>query len=366
MAGKSAQEEPRMRFGSDNQAGALPQVLQALGDAAGRARTAAMPGYGGDSLTAEVEERISTLFEREARIFLVATGTAANALALSAYARPGGIVYCHRLAHILNDEAGGPEFLGSLRLFGLPGGGGRITPSELEAQLAGHQPEKARAGIASQEHHGQPMAVSISQLTEMGEAYSCDEIAAIAGIAHRRGLPLHMDGARFANALAALGCTPAEMSWKAGVDVLSFGATKNGCLAAEAVVFFDGKAAEEFPFLRKRAGHLFSKGWVLAAQMSAYLAGGLWLEAARRANAMAVLLEEGIAATGAARPVARRDGNELFVSLPRDKAAALEKAGAVFQEWPEAGAEDGVVIRLVTSFSTTEEEVHAFLRVLAG
>ncbi|ADZ69283.1 threonine aldolase family protein [Polymorphum gilvum] len=351
-----------MTFASDNWAGASAAVMAALA----RHNAGFEPAYGTDPLTQAVTARLAELFERDVAVFFVATGTAANALALSAVARPGGVVFCHAESHIQVDECGCPEFLtGGMKLRGIDGEGGKIGPAALERAMAAH-PD----GVV---HHGQVAAVSITQATESGTVYAVDEIRALKRVAAGRGVPLHMDGARFANALVGLDVSPAEMTWKAGVDVLSFGATKNGCWCAEAVVFFDPAAAKEFGYLRKRAGHLLSKSRFVAAQFDGYLADGHWLDNARHANAMAARLGAGLVASGAARlawPVA---ANAVFAILPRDRLARLEAAGQRCHEWSAEGlpegerpAADEALVRLVASFATTVDEVDRFLALAAG
>ncbi len=285
-----------MQFASDNWAGAAPAIVEAIAAEAARSG----PAYGGSALDRAVEQRFAEIFERDVAVFFVATGSAANGLAMTAVNRPGGVIFCHRDAHMIEGECGGVEYLtGGGRLHGLAGAEGRIDVETLEAAIAALTP--------ASEHHGQGMAVSITQQTEAGTAYSLDDIRRIAAVAKANGLPLHMDGARFANALVHANATPAEMTWKAGVDLLSFGATKNGCVAAEALVFFDPDMARDMPFLRKRAGQLFSKSRFVAAQLDAYLSDGLWLDLARHANAMADRLRAGLAAcAGGARGVADR------------------------------------------------------------
>ncbi len=303
-----------MNFASDNWAGVAPPITAALAEEAGRTA----PSYGGDPLTAEVEAAFTRVFEHEVAVFFVATGTAANALALSAFARPGGLVFCHAESHANTDEGGAAEFLGDLKLIGLAGPAAKIAPAELAAAAASYAPNPNR--------HGQPVALSLSQLTELGAAYRAAEIAALAAIARRAGLAVHVDGARFGNAVAATGATPAELTWKAGVDALSFGGTKGGCWQAEAVIFFDPGRAREFRYIRKRSGHLLSKSRFVAAQFKAYLEGGLWLTLAANANAMAGRLAVGIAAAGG-RLGWPADGNEVFAILPRATIARLEAAG---------------------------------------
>jgi threonine aldolase len=349
-----------MNFASDNWAGAAPAVMSALA----RHNSGFAPAYGTDPLTESVSRTFSELFEREVAVFFVATGTAANALSLAAYAKPGGAIFCHRDAHIQVDECNCPEFMTSGgKLIGLDGAGGKITPAGLEEAMAA-VPE----GVV---HHGQVASVSISQATECGTVYTLEEIAALKEVCRSRSVPLHMDGARFANALVTLGCSPADMTWKAGVDVLSFGATKNGCWCAEAVVFFDPESARHFEYLRKRGGHLFSKSRFVAAQFEGYFQEGTWLASADHANDMASRLAEGIRALGGrtAWPV---EANEVFPILKRSRFEALKSAGALLYEWPakdldpgHAPADDEVCLRMVCSFATGEDDVEAFLKVFA-
>lgn len=348
-----------MIFASDNWAGASDEVMAALNDAA----RGHGPAYGSDPLTASVGQAFNEIFEREVSVFFVATGTAANSLALAQFSKPGGVVFCHADAHIAVDEGGAPEFFGGSRLHGVAGPAGKFAAADLDAAIARYPAQFV--------HHGRPVAVSISQLTEAGTAYSPAEIQAIATTTHGAGLALHMDGARFANAIIGLGVSPAEVTWRSGVDVLSFGGSKNGCLAAEAVVFFNREQAEGFEFHRKRAGHLFSKSRFVAAQFSAYLADGHWLALARHANAQAAKLADGIeAATGAYLAMAPA-GNELFAVLPKAADDRLRGAGAVYYDWPATDmlakpldAEE-TLVRLVTSFRTSDDEIERFVELLS-
>jgi threonine aldolase len=348
-----------MNFASDNAAGIAPAVL----DAIGRANRGFALGYGNDDLTRAVERRIGELFERDAAVFLVSTGTAANALALAHVTPPWGGVLCHAEAHIATDECGAPEFFGGgLKLIGLPGAGCKLAPATLAAAIdrhTGHRP-----------HAVQAAALSLSQASEAGTIYTAAEIATLAGIAHSRGLKLHMDGARFANALVRLGVSPAELTWKAGVDVLSFGATKGGALAAEAIVIFDRAQADSMHERRKRGGHLVSKHRFVAAQLEGFLADDNWLAWARHANAMADRLAHGLAA-GGCRPVWPVDANLVFVVLPRDADARLRAAGATYYARHSDSLPDGIAMapgdvlaRLVTSFATTDTEVDRFVELV--
>jgi len=330
-------------FRSDNTVGVLPEIMAAL--AAANVGTDA--SYGEDAVSAGLEARASELFERKVRVFPVATGSAANALALSALTPPWGMVYCHRLAHADVDEANGPEFFsGGAKLRPLDGADGRIAAADLDAALA-HAP----FGVV---HHPQPSAVTITQITELGTAYRPAEIAGIAEVARRHGLRLHMDGARFANAVAFLGCRPAEMTWRAGVDVLSLGATKGGAMAAEAIVLFDDRLATELAFRRKRAGQLFSKMRFVAAQIDAFLTDDLWLRAARHANARAAELGRGLAQVPGLEPFAPVEGNMVFARLSEAVLKGLEADGFRFFAG-EAGRPD--VVRFVCSFATKPQDV---------
>jgi threonine aldolase len=301
-----------MNFASDNTAPVAPAILDAIVTASrGYAR-----GYGNDDWTQAVERRLSEIFEREVAVFLVPTGTAANALSLAQVTPPWGIVLCHTESHIVTDECGAPEFFGGgFKLVGLPGDDG--------------------------------------------------EIAVLCDIAHERGLAVHMDGARFANALVRLNATPAQLTWRAGIDVLSFGATKGGALAAEAVVFFDPARAAFMGERRKRAGHLLSKHRFIAAQFAAYLADDCWLTLARHANAMADRLAEKLAAAGLT-PVWAVEANLIFLVLPRALDAKLRAAGANYyvrtSESLDVGA-DNVLVRLVTSFATEDDDIERFVKL---
>ena len=346
-----------MNFASDNAAGAAPEIIEAITVAAKGTAAA----YGADPWSVRASAHLAETFETDLAAFLVATGTAANALALAALARPFDAIFCHEEAHVQDDECGAPEFFTSgAKLVCVPGVNGKITPQALAETLARYP----RGLVKSV----QPAALTLSQATEAGTLYTLAEIAALAEIAHEGGLAVHMDGARFANALVTLGVSPAEMSWRAGIDVLSFGATKNGALACEAVLFFDKARAQTFPFLRKRGGHTLSKGRLLGAQMGAYLEGGLWLTLAARANACARQMSERLAALPGVRLVWPTQANEVFLAAPAERVAAWSDAGAAFYVWttrsapPETAARPGeTLLRLVTSFETSQAEIDAFL-----
>ncbi len=336
-----------MNFRSDNTTGVSPEILDAIA-AVNEGQEAA---YGDDRVTRRLADRFRALFETDLALLPVATGTAANAISLAAITPPYGAIYCHREAHIEVDECGAPElFTGGAKLVVLDGPNGKFDAETLAAALA-------RAG-AGDVHRVQPAAVSITQASECGTLYRPDEIAAIAAVAHDHGLMLHMDGARFANAVAALGCSPAEATWRAGVDLLSFGATKNGALAAEAVVSFRPELARELAFRRKRGGHLFSKMRFLSAQLEAYLRDDLWLRNARHANHCARLLADGLADVPGAELAYPVEANEVFPRLPEPVIEGLVAAGFGFYRW---GGEGSTTLRLVTAFNTREEDVAAFV-----
>ena len=282
-------------------------------------------------------------------MLLVASGTAANALCLAAVTPPWGAVLCHRDAHIQNDECGAPEFYADgAKLLPLGGEWSRVDVDELRAAA-----RRNRGDV----HAQQPAVASITQATEGGTVYTLEQLAAIGAVCREEGLQLHMDGARFANALVALGCTPAEMTWRAGVDLLSFGATKNGALGVEAIVSFDRSLEQALQFRRKRAGQLASKMRFLAAQMDAYLDDDLWLRNARHANAMAARLRDGLARLPGVDVGGPFDANILFPRLPARMVEGLLERGFAF--YPDR--RDGVAVRLVCSFATTPAAVDAFI-----
>lgn len=342
-------------FTSDNVTPASAAIMAAVA-AANEDR---VPSYGGDAYTARLQAVLGDLFETPVTVFPVATGTAANALALAQLAPPYGGVYCYESAHIVTDECGAPEFFtGGAKMLGLPASDGKIAPAALAAAIA----TAKDMGV----HHVKPAALSLTQATEWGTVYDPDEIGALAAVARAHELPVHMDGARFANALAHLGCSPAAATWRNGVDVLSLGATKNGALCAEAVVFFGAASrADDFGRRRKQGGHLWSKMRFLSAQLLAYFADDLWLANARQANAMAAQLGAGLRALPGAKVLQSIDANEVFVALPEAMVVHLEHAGFGFYRWPVPAPVDGVSIRLVTSYATTSDDVAAFVAAAA-
>ncbi len=326
-----------MRFFSDNAAAVCPEVLAAI-SASNRLDTA----YDGDALSQRLSRAFSDLFEREVAALWVATGTAANSLALAELCPPLGAVICHKDAHIQNDECGAPEFYThGAKLLLVEGEGAKITPAALEERI-----ELVPEGV----HWMQPHAVSITNATEYGLVYTPDETAAIGEVCGARGLGLHLDGARFANPAARQGCSPADLTWRAGVDIMSFGFVKNGGMSAEALIFFDPARAAATHFRRKRAGHLLSKGRYLAAQILAMLEDDLWLRNARAANDAAARIA---AAAGAERLVVPVEANELFLKVSPDEAATLRGQGFDFYDWAPGE------VRLVTSWDSDPQHADA-------
>ncbi len=342
----SSNRAPALGFTSDNIAGASPEVVEALVAAsAGQANP-----YGADPYTESVEHRLCEIFEREVDVLLVPTGTAANALSLSAMTPPWGNIYCHASSHINNDECGAPAFYtNGAKLVSVDGPAAKMDPVKLL--------EAARAKVGDV-HSTQPACASITQATEQGSVYTLGEIETIGDACKAANIRLHMDGSRFANALVSQGCTPAEMTWKAGVHALSLGATKNGVLAAEAIVLFDRSLAGELAFRRKRAGHLFSKMRFLAAQIDAYLKDDLWLRNARQANAAALRLMQGLGGIEGVEVLGAPEANIVFCKLPE---ALIEKLlGAGFQFYHDRWGKG--VVRFVTAFSTTFEDVDGLVK----
>ncbi|HEY6457098.1 MAG TPA: beta-eliminating lyase-related protein [Steroidobacteraceae bacterium] len=331
-------------FYSDNTASVAPELLAALAAANGGPQKA----YGDDPWTRQLDALFSDFFGKPVRAFIVSTGTAANALSLATLSPPYGNVYAHSGAHVVEDECGAVEFFsGGARLTLIGGDHGRIDCPALEQALAAHP-----ANV----HTVQPAALTLTQATELGTTYRPGAIAALSALAHRHGLTVHMDGARLANAIDFLDCHPAEVTWRAGVDVLSFGATKNGALAAEAVVFFDPGLVRDFELRRKRAGHLLSKSRYAAAQLLTYVQSGLWRTHAHRANRLA----QQVAAAAAARLLHPVEANELFVDLGAAGKTALRAQGFGFYDWgPAAGA----AARFVVSWDQTQSSVDALCQV---
>jgi threonine aldolase len=340
-----------VNFASDNAYGAMKEIVAALAQAGeGAARS-----YGDDEITARVRARLRDIFEHDVFVYPVVTGTAANALALATLVPPHGAIICHAQSHIAVDECGAPEFFShGAKLVALEGDHAKLSPATVEHALAHFQ-----KGFV---HHAQPTAISLTQATERGTVYSLAELRAISDVARRHDLKLHIDGARFANALVRLRCSPAEATWRAGVDALSFGATKNGALGAEAVVFFYEKDVADFEYRRKKSGHLLSKMRFLSAQLDAYLENDRWLKAAAHANALARKLGDALAQLPGAELADPVEANAVFVRLPDETVARLRKAGAVFYDWtPPEGRT--TLIRLVVSFATPEDAIERFIAV---
>lgn len=348
-----------MYFGSDNQTGASDKVLQAVI----AVNQGYHPAYAGDKITAQAVAAIQTVFDYDCDVFFVSTGTAANCLALSSMVQPWQVVICHDSAHILNDESTAPEFFtAGARIVGTGEQDVKLTPDAVHQciqRYGHHYPHNPDLGV-----------ISVSQASEWGLVYNLEELSNLSAFAKDKGMTLHMDGARFANALVALGCSPAEMTWKAGVDVLCLGATKNGCLGAEIVIFFNKTLSQGFDYRRKRTGHLLSKNRFMAAQTLAWLDQQHWLDLAKHANDRARQLADALVTfphIELAHPV---EANELFVLMPEGFASSLQDAGAVFSSWNMTALPQSVkrqsnhaLYRLVTSFATQAQDVEAFINM---
>lgn len=340
-----------MNFASDNWAGATPAVMAAVARANGDFASA----YGGDALTAQVTRTFCEIFETELEVHFVATGTAANSLAMMALARPGGIVFCSADAHLHNDEYNATEFLTGMKLWTMPAVAGKLSPATLTDALATF--DTGRTGPAT--------ALSLTNATECGTVYQPGDVAALADIARARGMAVHVDGSRFGNAVAATGASPAALTWKAGVDIMSFGGTKNGCLGADAIIVFERGRFADLKTIRQRAGHVVSKARFVAAQFEGYFENGGWLATAGHANAMAARLSAGLSKSNSARRAWESAANEVFPILPKATVARLREAGATLYEWPAEGlGPDEDCVRLVTSFATTTDDVDRFLALL--
>ncbi len=355
-----------MDFRSDNVASVAPEIMAAI--AAANVGPAA--GYGDDEISQRLEPAYSELFETEVRVFPVLTGTIANSLSAAVLSPPWGAIYAEVNAHINQDECGGPEFFtGGAKILPLQGVNGKIQAEDLQRAVD--------AGPKGFVHAAQPAALSLTQSSEAGSVYSVAEVAELSEIARAANLKVHMDGARFANAVVALNdgnhtCSPADITWRAGVDVLSFGATKNGVLGAEAVILFRTELADEMAFRHKRAGQLASKMRYISAQLEAYIKDGLWLRMAEHANRMCWSLADGLGAFAGVRIDSFGGANELFVELPGETVIALREQGFEFYDWPEttpAGPDKRCTIRLVTRHDTTPRDVNGFIaavKKLAG
>ena len=351
-----------MIFGSDNMAGASDPVLDAI-VAAGRG--SGESSYGADSWSERARDLLRDVFEHDLAAAFVSTGTVANCLALSLLAQPWEAVLCHHQAHIVQDENSAPElFTGGARLIPVPGSG-KLTLEAIEAYQQG--------AAAHPPHNVLPSALSVTNASECGLVYTPHEVAALGAVAQARAMRLHMDGARFANAVARLGCHPADISWRAGVDILCLGASKGGALAAEAVIVFDPVLAATLDVRVKRAGQLTSKGRLFGAQFVGWLQHGHWLDLAGHANAAAGRISRALAAIPGVRLAWPTEANEVFAILPRVLAERLLGEGTVFYEWPLSGLPAGEVLRsgemfarLVASFATSEAELAGFERSLSN
>ncbi|MGY6201871.1 threonine aldolase family protein [Paraburkholderia strydomiana] len=350
-----------MNFGSDNQSGVSPQILESLVAAC----SGIASSYGNDDFTKRAEAALSETFDHEVKAFLVTTGTAANCLALSALANSWDAIVCHSQAHVTIDEVSAPElFTGGARLIPLDAESGKITRKDLSDLL--------KKLPADRPHNVSVSALSVTQATENGLVYEPSELKHLTDFAHERGIHVHMDGARFANAVASLGCTPADITWKAGVDVLCLGASKNGALMAEAVVFFNHALAKDFDLRRKRAGQLISKGRVLGSQFTAWLSNNHWLDLARSANDTAQYLLSSLSKFDAIRPAWPVQANEIFVVMERDLFARLKAAGVRCSDWYPSSLpasvqlrDNELPVRFVTSWSSTRAEVDAVAEIIA-
>lgn len=333
-------------FRSDNTLGCSPEIIDALA----RASHGSVSSYGMDDITARVRERCRELFEIDLEIFPLTTGTGGNSLAIAAMTPPWGAVFCHANAHVYRDEMGAPEFFTpGAKLVPIAGAHDKLTP-DAAARAIDDIGGTGRLAI--------PACLSLTQATECGTVYKAGEIRALTEVAHRHGCGVHVDGARFANAVAATGASPADLTWRAGVDVLIFGATKNGAMAAEMMIVFRKDLIADMPKRIHRAGHRVSKMRFLSAQFDAYLTDELWLRNARHANAMAKRLESGLRGVAGVAVLEPVEANMVFARIAGAKAEALRKAGFQFYEWTVFGPD---AHRLVCGFSTTEEDVDGFV-----
>lgn len=333
-------------FRSDNESSVAPEIMAALA----AANQGMAYAYGDDAVTARARAKICEAFETDVQVFPLVSGTAANALAVAQTTPSWGAVLCHEDSHLHTDECGAPEFYAhGAKLMPLAGDDGKLTADAVATRLA----NSGHAG----DHASRPTLLSITQATEFGTVYSLEEVRALAGVARDHGLKVHMDGARFANAVSTLGCSPADVTWRAGVDFLSFGATKNGAMMAEALLVFDPDDAFELGRRRKQAGHLLSKMRYVSAQLEAYLTDDLWLRLAGQANAMASRLANGIERAPGIDLLYPVQSNEVFVHMEAGLAARLRDDGFEFHEWPGRPG----VFRLVAAFSTTADEVDGFV-----
>lgn len=348
-----------MMFASDNWAGACPQVQQALANLG----PDVAPAYGADELSAAVNARLSEVFETPVESLMVATGSAANALALAHFAKPGGITLAHKNAHVMVDEYNGPERVSpGLKILGLSGHSGKLTTDSLSNVIAQFPDGVSR--------HGRLTCLSLTQANELGRSYTPAEISSLTTLAKQIGLGVHMDGARFANSIAHLNCAPADLTWRVGVDCLSLGFTKNGAWAADLLIFFNGQSSVETSYISKQMGHNFSKPRFMASQILAMLEDGTWLKNARHANQQAAKLAKGLAKNTKASVPLMPEANEVFAYFEPHDIERLQKAGASFYPWPDEDIPDDLkqhdktLMRLVCSFATSAQQVEQFLTQL--
>ena len=334
-------------FASDNVTPACPEIMNAVLEA----NSGNVDSYGEDKWSKSLKKKMSEIFETEVEVFLAVTGTAANSLALSALTPSYGNIYCHEISHINVDECGAPEFFtGGAKLITLKGLNGKISVEDFQKNIRG-------LGIV---HNTQPASVSITQACETGLVYQLDEVSEICNIARKYKMKVHMDGARFANSVATLKKTPAEMTWKSGVDVLTFGGTKNGCLDAEAIVFFKPDLAKKFSFLHKRSGQLLSKMRFISAQLSTYITDNLWLKNAEHANSMAKILSKALSNINGANLLYETQSNEIFVNFSNNIIDNLKKNGySTYQDELNNNA-----IRLVTAWNTTQKDITKLISII--
>ena len=335
-------------FASDNVTSACPEVMEAVI----KANDGISGSYGDDIWSDSLQKKLSDIFEIEVVVFPAVTGTASNALALSALTPVFGKIYCHELSHINTDECGAPElFTGGAKLIPMRSHNGRIDAHELSQIIRG----------TGNVHVPQPAVVSITQSCETGTIYQLEEINTISKTAHEHGLSVHMDGARFANGLVSLGVSPAEMTWKSGIDVLTLGGTKNGCIAAEAVIFFKPELVGDFPFLHKRSGQLLSKMRFISSQLDAYISDDVWLRNARHANNMAKILSDGLDSFSNINLAYPTESNEVFAHLPRDVIDYLNNVGYDINEEEL----DGKAVRFVTAWNSELKDIKSLLKTLS-
>jgi len=338
-----------VNFRSDNEAPVAPEIMAALSEA----NRGPAHSYGEDDATARVKGLFRDVFETDLAVFPLVSGTAANALAVAQTTPCYGAVICHQDSHLHTDECGASEFYsGGAKLMPLPGDDGKLDPGTVRRRIL----DAGQLG----DHVSKPTLLSLTQATEFGTVYNPDDITELVDAARKAGMRVHMDGARFANAVSSLGCSPAELTWRVGVDLMSFGATKNGAMMAEALVVFDPGLATELARRRKQAGHLISKMRYVSAQLEAYLADDLWLRMAAHANRMARRLFEGLEEIGGVQVLYPVQSNEIFLHMDKVLCEGLRGAGFEFHGWPGRPG----VYRLVTSFRTEEREVESFLKTL--